>query len=84
MGRERGQLSVRTFCRTGNNCCGSQSLNLQAARVRERHAGAYDDAIREWANANPAQRDALRAQRERTKNTVDDRSREGYLGMVWR
>jgi hypothetical protein len=33
---------------------------------------SYDDAAREWANANPAQRDALRAQRERTKHTVGE------------
>jgi hypothetical protein len=45
---------------------------------------SYDAVAREWANANPAQRDALRAQRERTKSTVGEFPREGYLGMVWR
>jgi hypothetical protein len=45
---------------------------------------SYDAVAREWANANPAQRDALRAQRERTKDTVGQFPREGYLGMVWR
>jgi hypothetical protein len=45
---------------------------------------SYDAVGREWANANPAQRDALRAQRERTKSTVGEFPREGYLGMLWR
>ena len=45
---------------------------------------SYDAVAREWANANPAQRDELRAQRERTKYTVGEFPREGYLGMVWR
>jgi hypothetical protein len=45
---------------------------------------SYDAVAREWATANPAQRDALHAQRERTKDTVGQFPREGYLGMVWR
>jgi hypothetical protein len=45
---------------------------------------SYDAVAREWADASPAQRDALRAQRERTKSTVGQFPTEGYLGMVWR